>query len=306
MLHAAPGSLDPTLPITEIARGFSIECTRPSADDVAQIADVLPPGTRVYLSALPGRSPLDDLPAAAMLRGRGLEPVLHVAVRNYANAAALDAVLSRFAGEAGLACVLVIAGDIAHPAGSLHSARDAIDSGVFKRRGIVEIGIAGYPEGHPRLPAPTLERALTAKIEAAAATGLAVHVVTQFGFDAAPIVDWIARLRAFGIEAPVRIGLAGPTSLSGLLRYAKRCGVKTSAQALARQAGLVRQIFSMTTPDTVIRPLAQARAEGRLGEVALHLFSFGGAPTTARWMAAVAAGKFQLAATGGFHTGCAT
>ncbi len=65
----------------------------------------------------------------------------------------------------------------------------------------------------------------------------------------------------FGIEHPVRIGLAGPTSLSTLLRYAKRCGVRASAQALARQTGLMRQLFAMSAPDPLVRTLAKARAE---------------------------------------------
>ena len=74
------------------------------------------------------------------------------------------------------------------------------------------------------------------------------------------IVRWIARLRDFGIEHPVRIGLAGPTSLADLMRYAKRCGVRASAQGLARQAGLLRQLFAMSTPDALVRALAERRA----------------------------------------------
>jgi len=197
--------------------------------------------------------------------------------------------------------VLVIAGDRDKPAGSFRGAIEAIDSGLLQRHGIVEIGIAGYPEGHPRLAAHDLERMLSAKIEAANATGLAVHIVTQFCFDAAPILAWIGRLRAFGIEEPVRVGLAGPTNLATLLRFARRCGVKASAQALARQAGLGRQLFSLTAPDALVRTLAEAHAVARLGEVALHLFTFGGAAATARWVGAVAKGRFSLEAGGGFQ-----
>ena len=86
---------------------------------------------------------------------------------------------------------------------------------------------------------------------------MAVHIVTQFCFDAQAILHWIGRLREFGIEHPVRIGLAGPTNLATLLRYAKRCGVRASAQGLARQAGLVRQLFAMSAPDTLVRALAR-------------------------------------------------
>jgi hypothetical protein len=57
----------------------------------------------------------------------------------------------------------------------------------------------------------------TEQIETAAAgTGLLVHIVTQFGFAAAPIRAWIARLRDQGIDHKVRIGFAGPATLAAL------------------------------------------------------------------------------------------
>ena len=66
-------------------------------------------------------------------------------------------------------------------------------------------------EGHPRIGEVELNRALGDKIAAAEATGLAVEIVTQFCFDAGAILDFVARLRSFGFEHPVRVGLAGPT-----------------------------------------------------------------------------------------------
>ena len=103
-----------------------------------------------------------------------------------------------------------------------------------RRRGIRTVGIAGYPEGHPRIGDEELNRAMAEKIAAAEATGPAVEIVTQFCFDARAIQNFIARLRAFGFEHRLRIGLAGPTSLTSLMRYASRCGVRASAQGLAR------------------------------------------------------------------------
>jgi len=99
----------------------------------------------------------------------------------------------------------------------------------------------------------------------------------------------------------VRVGLAGPTNLATLLRYAKRCGVRASAQGLARQAGLLRQLFAMSAPDALVRALAQARADKHLGEIAPHFFSFGGLLRTARWAAAVAQRRVALEAGEGFR-----
>jgi methylenetetrahydrofolate reductase (NADPH) len=221
--------------------------------------------------------------------------VPHVAVRNFPNADALDDFLARLNGEADVRQALVIAGDRTE-CGPFRRALDAIDSGVLRRRGIRAIGIAGYPDGHPRIGPDELNRALAEKIVAAEATGLTVEIVTQFCFDARAMLDYVARLRAFGIEHPLRIGLAGPTSLSALLRYASRCGVRASAQALARRSGLLRQMFALTVPDDLVRALAEAAPV----HVSAHFFSFGGVPSTARWARAVADGHIELDAAGGF------
>ena len=176
-----------------------------------------------------------------------------------------------------------------------------IDGGALQRHGIVEIGIAGYPDGHPRISEQDLDRSLADKIHVAETTGMAVHIVTQFCFDAQAILKWIGRLRDFGVEYPVRVGLPGPTNLATLLRYARRCGVRASAQGLARQAGLVRQLFAMSTPDILIRTIAEARARRHLGEIAPHFFSFGGLAQAARWGAAVADHRIALEPSDGFR-----
>lgn len=287
--------------IADFMRGFSLEATRPSADDIAALADIVPAGTRVYVSAVPRRPAQEAVEAAARLSQAGFEPVPHLAVRNFATAADLDDFLARMSGESGVRRVLVIAGDREQPAGDFRSSLEVIDGGALRRHGIIEIGIAGYPDGHPRLSQQDLDRSLADKIRAAETTGMAVHIVTQFCFEARAVLEWIARLRDFGAEQPVRVGLAGPTNLATLLRYARRCGVRASAQGLARQAGLVRQLFAMSAPDALVRALAEARADRHLGEIAPHFFSFGGLAATARWAQAVAERRIALEGGEGFR-----
>ena len=284
--------------IAALAHGFSLEATRPDVGDVAALAGIVPAGMKIYVSAVPTRAMNEVIDAAARLRRAGFEPVPHLAVRNFSGTTALDDFLARLSAEAQVRRLLVIAGDRDPPVGTLRAALEVIDGGPLKRHGLTEVGIAGYPDGHPRIAQQDLDRALV-KISAAAATGLAIHIVTQFCFDATAIVRWITRLRDFGIDQPVRIGLAGPTSLATLLRFAKRCGVRASAQGLVRQAGLVRQLFAMSTPDALLRELGQQRPQ--LGDVATHFFTFGGLALTARWAAAVAEGRVTLEANGGFQ-----
>jgi methylenetetrahydrofolate reductase (NADPH) len=281
--------------IAAFAENFSVEATRPSDADIVALTGVLARGARVYVSAVPHRPAEEAIAAAIRLRAAGFEPVPHVAVRNFASADRLDDFLARLNGEADVRRALVIAGDRTE-CGPFRRALDAIDSGVFRRRGFRGLGVAGYPEGHPKIGNDELLRALGEKISAAEATGLAVEIVTQFCFDARAILSYIERLRAFGFEQPLRIGLVGPTSLSALLRYAGRCGVRASAQGLARRSGLLRQMFALTVPDDLLRALADAAPAG----VRAHFFSFGGLPATARWARAVADGRIALDGAAGF------
>jgi methylenetetrahydrofolate reductase (NADPH) len=227
--------------------------------------------------------------------------VPHLAARSVASAAVLDDLLSTLAARAGVRRVMVIAGDRDRPAGLFASALDLIERGLLQRYGVNEIGIAGYPEGHPRISPPVLQKALTAKIEAAEQTGLKAHIVTQFCFAAAAVTDWIVQLRNLGIENPVRIGMAGPTNLSTLIRYAQRCGVRASVLGLTRQAGLLKQLVGTSAPDGLIRPLAEAAADRRLGHVMAHFYSFGGVAATGRWAAVTQAGHIVLDRADGFR-----
>jgi methylenetetrahydrofolate reductase (NADPH) len=286
-LEAAP---HPRQRIAAFTAQASFEVTRLVRGDLEALHG-FPSCRQVYVSAVPARPPQAQIDVACKLAAADFEPVPHLAVRSFATSAALDTHLARLVEGAGVRRVLIIGGDLATPAGPFHAAIEVIESGLLQARGIVEIGIAGYPDGHPRLTTDDLDRALAAKLEAAGETGLTVHIVTQWGFSAASIVAWISRLRDQGIDHPVRIGLAGPVTLAGLARYARICGVSASVQGLARDAGLAKQLFGMITPDLVLRPLAET---SQLGDVAPHIFSFGGLATTARWAAAAAAGHVTL------------
>ncbi|HJQ18122.1 MAG TPA: methylenetetrahydrofolate reductase [Allosphingosinicella sp.] len=291
---AADSASETVTAIASFMRGGSLEATRPTANDVAALKDAAAPGTSIYLSAVLTRPQEEVVAQAKAMRDAGLEPVAHLAVRNFASSDALKRFLDRLAGESGVRKLLVIAGDRAEPAGPFRGALEAIDSGLITRGGIAEIGISGYPDGHPRIADHELARVLAAKLEAAEQTGLKVNIVTQFCLDAGPIVAWIKGLRDHGIDHPVRIGLAGPTSLTSLMRYARRCGVRASTQGLARNAGLIKHLLGAAAPDAIIRALIEANRDGALGDIAPHLFSFGGIGATARWAANAAAGRITL------------
>lgn len=288
------------LRICEMLRGYSIEATRPKDSDIEALKASAPAGTRVYLSAIAGKPIGEIVGQAKAVRIAGFEPVPHLAARKFPSMAALSELLANLNGEAKVRHVLVIAGDSDAAAGPFASSVEVIESGLLQRHGIVGIGIGGHPDGHPRIPAETLDLALSNKIEAAQQSGLTAEIVTQFCFDPQSIVRWIGRVRDLGIENPIRIGMAGPAGVATLLRFAARCGVKASAAGAARQAGLVKHMFGGSAPDGIVRMLAETGHNGRLGDIAAHFFSFGGVDTTARWAAAAAAGKIALDSKDGF------
>jgi methylenetetrahydrofolate reductase (NADPH) len=269
---------------TGFAGQFSLEATRPNAAEIAALAGLLPAGTPVYFSAVPTIEPHELVAAAALLRKAGLEPVVHIAARRIGSAEALRDLLAGLRDEADVRRLLVIGGDV-DAAGPFHDALAVIQKGRLRDAGIAEIGIGAYPEGHPRIPPGRLEAALDEKIAAARAQGLKVHIVSQFSFSPERILAWLKQLRISGIHCPVKVGMAGPTSVPALFRYAKRCGVSASMRGL--MSGVAASLVGHVGPDRILDALA---ATGGLGDAAPHYFSFGGTVETARYACEVARG----------------
>jgi methylenetetrahydrofolate reductase (NADPH) len=199
---------------------------------------------------------------------------------------AVDAFLRQLR-EAGADQVFLIAGDLARPAGVLESALQLIKSSVLVENGVHEIGIAGYPEGHPELPENELDISLAEKINAAEKLGVTVHIATQFCFHAAQIATWVQRVRGMGFRNRIRIGIAGPSRISTLLAYAANFGVPTSEKELQRGGSASEGFW---TPKALLKELSDEFGKHDPGEVSLHLFAFGGLPNSARWLVNLASG----------------
>src|SRR5215470_11183351 len=118
--EARPGACDPTQAIADFVQGFSIEATRPSAEEIDALAAIVPSGTRVYISAVPTRPMQEVLDSAIRLRAAGFSPVPHVAARTFATTAALDEFLAQLT-KANVERLLIIAGDRDRPVGDLRS-----------------------------------------------------------------------------------------------------------------------------------------------------------------------------------------
>jgi methylenetetrahydrofolate reductase (NADPH) len=267
-----------------LLRAASVEISSRDPKTVARVADWFAPGSETFINFLPGSDYRPTIETAVALRRAGFEPVPHITARSFADAAELTDLLARLAGEAGVRKVMAIGGDVSVPRGPYASTLNLIESGALERSGIAGIGLAAYPEGHHTLAFQALEEALRAKLGAARARGLEPFIVTQFCFEAAPVLQWLAKAHADGVEAPVRIGIAGPASMRALLTFAMRCGVGASIRVLLNQPQSIGRLLRDASPDALVRDLdgglASLSGEPPTG---FHLYPFGGVAKTGEW-----------------------
>ena len=250
------------------------------------LRDHFSPGTDVTITFLPGDNYRHNIETASALRRAGYNPVPHIAAREMPSREVLDDFLARARGEADVARVLLIAGDVVAAKGPFRSSRDIGASGLIEARGIASVSVAGHPEGHPYLEAPDVFKVLAAWRHWGRQTNIHVDVVTQFCFESAPILGWIGELTARGIDLPVIVGLAGPATPATLTKFALRCGIGNSMRSLRSQIGRFGRLLTDTGPDDVVRGLQSASADAVAPIAGFHLFPFGGLRKAGEWLRA--------------------
>ncbi|MDH4191402.1 MAG: methylenetetrahydrofolate reductase [Betaproteobacteria bacterium] len=271
--------------IADLVACGSIEMNAHRAADAREIAALLPTGTPVYVNHLPRHALADTLAALLVARAAGLEPVPHIAARRLSSRDELGNFLQRAVREAGVRKILLIGGEASGQSGPYADAAAVLREGLLAEYGVREVGLAGYPEGHPAIPGDVLERALLEKLELAKNQGLGTYLVTQFSFAPGRIVEYCTGLGRRIPKLPVYVGIAGPTEPLALLRYAQRCGVSASLRALRAQGFDAVRLVTHTDPGDQLAALARyCRARSQCNVVGVHFFSFGGAATTATWM----------------------
>jgi methylenetetrahydrofolate reductase (NADPH) len=263
---------------------YSVEVTSRDAASVAAAAATMRLGTEVFVANLPKEGADVLVAAAKTLKLAGLSPVPHIVARNIAGPRELGDMLARLTAEAGVERALVLGGDRDDPAGPFDAALQLVETGAFQRAGIRRIAIGCYPEGHARIPADALAGALRDKLAAAADAGLDVLLVSQFVFDAAPVVAFAEGLRRQGVAAPLRVGVAGPADRAKLIKYALRCGVGASLRVLRERSELARNVLAGETPDEILGTVADAAAARlELAITGAHFFTFGNPAGSIGW-----------------------
>jgi methylenetetrahydrofolate reductase (NADPH) len=269
----------------ELVACGSIEMGAEAPEDALRIAELLPAGTPVYVNHLPRHELPHMLAALVALREAGLEPVPHIAARRVASRLQVRAFLDQAVRLAGVAKALLIAGDVAQPLGPYGDGAALIRDGVFADSGLQQVGLPGYPEGHPQIPTPALNAVLSQKLQLLEQQRLAAYVVTQFSFAPHRIVEFCADLMRRAPGVPVYVGLAGPTTPRRLLKFAQRCGVSASLRALHAEGMRAVRLFTHVDPSAQLTAIARHASSGSASNVVgVHLYSFGGVAPTAAWM----------------------
>jgi methylenetetrahydrofolate reductase (NADPH) len=232
----------------------------------------------VTVTASPTRGMDATLDLAARVAELGFHVVPHLSARLVVDDRHLAEILARL-DEAGIRDALVIAGDRREPVGQYADALALLSAMAAVPHGIREIGIAGYPEGHPFIDDDVTMQAMWDKRR------FATYIVSNLCFDPAVIAAWVARVRRRGVELPIHVGVPGIADPARLLRMAVKIGVGDSLRFLrGRPSGLVRVLMpGRHNLDRILAGLAPVLANPQAGVAGLHVFTFNEIAATERW-----------------------
>jgi methylenetetrahydrofolate reductase (NADPH) len=218
---------------------------------IEEQAAALPRPIRLAVTCSPQHGPDRGVEVATRLCGSGHAVTVHVAARMVRDRAHLDALLQGMA-DACVDDVFLIGGDAERPVGEYASAVELLPVVAEHPRRPARVGIAGYPEGHPKIADDELEDALRTK------SRFGDYVVTQMCFDPDALKRWADHHR----ELPIYIGMPGKVARRKLLKMSARIGVGQSVDFLRKQRGLRRLLSRRSTADRLFDAVAELDVAG--------------------------------------------
>jgi methylenetetrahydrofolate reductase (NADPH) len=267
-----------------VTEGYSLEITAKDVEALRAAAPLIPAETPVAVTFLPGEDAQARIDATIAVRELGFEPMPHFSARRITSVLEFEHYLYAVVARAGVRRCFLVAGDPPEPQGPFSDSMSLISSGIFESSGVKAIGIGGHPEGHPIMSNDQCWSVIDEKVAAIKARGMAPLIVTQFGFDADPVLRWLETLRTRDIDVPVRIGVPGPAGIKRLLKFAAHCGVGASASVMKKYGLSITNLLGSAGPDKLVDALAAGLSDQH-GKVRLHFYPFGGVTKTVEWIA---------------------
>ena len=235
----------------------------------------LPPGTRVSVTASPTKGMAPTIELTEQLSAIGLNAVPHLAARQTKTLEELEGIVTRLTA-AGTKEAFIVGGDADDP-GDFDDAMDLIQALDELEHPFEQIGVAGYPEGHPNISNDRLMGALVEKQPYAA------YIGTQLCFDVATIETWVREVRHQGIELPIVIGVPGVTDLATLIGISARIGVGTSLRFLSKNRSIASRLSRRYSPQDLVEALADLAEDRDLGIDRLQFHTFNQVDATYDW-----------------------
>jgi methylenetetrahydrofolate reductase (NADPH) len=273
-------ALGDTPALAQFLQDFSIEVMPRTAEKIDDFRAILPQGTRVYIAHIDGTEFADMARTARRLVDEGFAPMPHFPARIIADRAELERMVATYA-DAGVRQALVLAGGIDAPRGAYATSMQLLETGVFDRHGFTRLHVAGHPEGNRDIDPDGADTeamaALRWKDAFRSRTDAEMAIVTQFCFEAGPVIAWAERLRAAGIGLPIHIGVAGPAKLQTMIKFAMSCGVGPSLRVLQRRAADLTKLMLPFEPTEFLTELARHKAANPGFPIeSVHFFPLGG------------------------------
>ena len=262
----------------------SLETTAKNAVQFCQLEATIPRNTPINIAFL-GSENLDDRVAAvAALHASGLQPRPIISARRQTSTNVLKSYLSQAVEAGQVRGVFLVGGDPSTPKGPLSDSLQLINGGFLDGLGIETVGVAGYPEGHPRISSDVLARYLKLKTRTLADKGFSIEITTKLSFNVNRVISWIEEIRHAGIDAPIRIGMPSPTTLIAMLKFAQQCRVETSAHLLHQYGWRLTSLLDSTGPNRFLDTLSHQMSQRNLGTLGLHIFQLGQLDKAIKWL----------------------
>ena len=215
--------------------------------------------------------------AATHLQKSGFDAAPHLAARLFRDDAHVADVAQQLR-DAGIRRVFVIGGDAPEPVGEFADALGLLESIARTGHRFDQVGIGGYPEGHPNFSDAVASRALVEKAPHAD------RVITQMCFDPMVTTSWAQRMQADGATLEFHAGLPGPVTRQKLIRISASLGLGQSARFLQKQSGLWRFFLpGAFNPTKLLKRLAVAQPEGKAVIDGVHIFTFNEFAAAEQW-----------------------
>ena len=242
----------------------------------------LPEGATITITASPTLELEATFDWTEKAAARGFEVVPHVAARYVRDEDHLEEIAQRLV-EAGVTDIFVPGGDREEPIGEFDSAFALLAALDDLGYAFDEVGITGYPEGHPFLSEETLAESMATKAP------YATYVATQLCYDPDAIRTWIEDVRTRGIDLPMEIGIPGVMKYQRLLGISQKVGVGDSVRFLRKTTGVVDFVRRLVgsrgkyTPDSVVEGIAPYADDPEYGIRGIHIYTFNQVPDTESW-----------------------